>query len=153
MKTITGQTRSRLVELRNFNVSGNGLSDLYMTSSDITSNGLNLSLSTSGITASTFVYYIDSITYIDNVVTGQTTTTYSVVSSGTSDSNNFNDYPIIKDFSKIDVNENPEVNSDVFIERQSISVFESLFRLKNISNLNELEKYAGGTYFNIVKNN
>jgi hypothetical protein len=148
--TITGLSSSRLVELRKWSASS-VLSKKYRTSTDPSSDGLNLSLTTEG---QTYVYYIGGITYVDEYVTANSayTTTFSFVSSGYSDTNNFTNLPYIKDEEKQNMAEKPIVGSDVFIIREDLPVFENNYRLRNISNLTELTYYGGGNYFNIVNN-
>ena len=148
---ITGNSSSRLSELRKWS-SSTDLSKKYWTSTDPTiDDGLNLSLTTSG---ETYVYYIGGISYVDEYVSGNTayTTTFSFESSGYSDTNNFTNLPYIKDEAKQNMVDKPIVGSDVFIIREDLPVFEDNYRLSGISNLTDLTFYGGGNYFNIVKN-
>jgi hypothetical protein len=150
--TVTGQSSSRLVELRKYVVSG-PLTDLYFLSgAPEDGDGLNPNESVTGATASTLTYYIGGITYVDQIVEDTTTTFFSFESSGCSDPNNFVDLPILKDESKQNIVAKPEVGSDVFIIRESLSVFENHYRLRSVGSLAELEFYAGGRNFNIVNN-
>ena len=48
--------------------------------------------------------------------------------------------------------DNPFINSDVFIIRQELPVFEKSIRLRGISSLNDIITYAGGNYFTIYNN-
>jgi hypothetical protein len=148
--TVTGTSSSRLSELRKYSRSGT-LSQLYFTSTDPSVNGVNLSLTTTGTTASTYVYYVSGITYTDNIITGTTETSFEFVSSGYS-SPAFTNLPYIKNENEQNIITSPLISNDVFIIRDENSAFEKNYRLKNINNLTELTYYAGGAYFNIVEN-
>ena len=145
---ITGASSSRLSELRKWSAS-NDLSKKYYTSINSSTDGLNLSLTTSGLT---YVYYIGGISYIDNIINSTTITTFSFESSGYSDTNNFTNLPYIKDEAKQNMIDKPIVGSDVFIIREDLPVLENNYRLSGVENLTELTFYSGGNYFNIVNN-
>lgn len=149
--TITGTSSSRLSELRKYTVSGT-LSDLYFVSTGSTSDGLILSSCVTGTTASTYVYLIGGISYMDVIIGSATTTTFSCTTSGLTDPNNFTNYPIIKLDSKENMVLNPFIQSDVFIIRQEIPVFEPCMRLRGVGGLNDVLTYAGGNYFTIINN-
>jgi hypothetical protein len=148
MITITGTCTSRLSELRKYTVSGT-LSDLYFTSTITSVDGVNISLSTDGVK---YVYYLGGITYVDQIVGSATTSTFTYMSLGLADPNNFINEPYIKLDSKDNMVDNPIINSDVFIVRQELPVFEQSVRLRGINKLNEIIAYAGGNYFTIYKN-
>jgi len=78
--------------------------------------------------------------------------TFSFISNGLNNPDNFNYNKLIKDENKNNVINNPEITSDVFIIRQELSVFEKNYNLEYIKNLIDLETFAGGNYYNIVKN-
>ena len=144
---VTGTTKnSRLSELRKFSVSGT-LSELYYTSTTPSTDGVNPLLTT---TATTWTYYIGEITYVDNVV--NQITSFEFDSLAYDDPNNFVDLPFIKDETKQNIIDKPEIDNNVFIIRQSLPVFQNVYRLQDIRNISELEKYAGGAKFNIVNN-
>lgn len=145
---VTGTTEaSRLSELKKFSVSGT-LSDLYFTSLDPTvADGVNPSLTS---TATTWTYYIGGITYVDDVASNITSFTFE--SLGYDDENNFCDYPFIKDETKQNIIDEPEIDNNVFIIRQSLPVYQNIYRLQDVRNLSDLEKYAGGAKFNVVTN-
>jgi hypothetical protein len=153
MFTVTGFSESRLSELRKYTISGS-LSALYVTSNINTSDGLDLSLTTTGISASTYVYYLGGITYKDKRVSPATgfTTTFSFQSLGTDDPNNFDQYRYLKNEEKQNLVENTQVSKDVFISRQEQSVFERNYRLRSVNGLNNVLTYAGGNYFTIYNN-
>lgn len=143
--TITGTSSSRLSELRKLTISGT-LEDLYFTSLTPASDGVNTSLT---VTATTWTYYIGGITYVDDVVSN--VTSFSFISLGYN-SPNFINLPFIKDETKQNVIDKPEIDNNVFIIRQSLPVYQNIYRLQDIKNLSELEKYAGGAKFNVVTN-
>lgn len=147
MVIVTGTSSSRLTELRKYRITGD-LSELYFTSTSNLNNGVNVLLST----GNTVVYYLGGITYTDIITTDNTITTFTFDSLGYDDLNNFDNLPIIKDETKENIIDKPEVENDVFIIRQSIPVFENQYRFSNIRNLAELEFYAGGGFFNIINN-
>lgn len=147
---ITGTSSSRLYEIRKYTVSGT-LSDLYFTSTGATADGLNVSLSSTGVTASTYVYYLGGIIYTDQLSGTGITTTFIYISTGLSFTN-FENKPIIKIESKENLVDNPFINSDVFIIRQELPVFEKSIRLRSVSTLNDVLTYAGGNYFKVFNN-
>lgn len=143
---VTGTSSSRLSELKKFSTSGT-LSDLYFTSTDPNlGDGVNTSLT---MTATTWTYYIGGITYVDNVASN--ITTFSFMSDGYN-SPNYVNLPIIKDEAKQNIIDVPEIDNNVFIVRQSLPVYQNIYRLQDIRTLSDLEKYAGGAKFNIVTN-
>jgi hypothetical protein len=145
---ITGTSSSRLSELEKYTITSD-LSLKYRLSTDTAIDGLDLTASVTGISASTLVYYLGGITYNDNQVSGQTTGTTFSFSAGTQP---FLDDRIVKDESLQNLVEKPRANIDVFIERQEISILENNYRLRDIRNLSDLTFYAGGGFFNIIKN-
>ena len=148
---VTGTSESRLDELRKYAVSGS-LSVRYFTSISTAIDGLDISLTTTGVTASTYTYYIGGITYVDKINTQSTGTTFTFTSLGLDDPNNFDDLPYIKIESKQNMVENSQVSVDVFISRQSLSVFEKNYRLRGLGSMSDLLSYAGGNYFIIYNN-
>jgi len=148
--TVSGVTSSRLNELRKFSTTGT-LSQLYFTSTDPATDGVDTGLTTTGVTASTYVYYVGGITYQDDVVLNETTSIFSFESSGYT-SPVFVNLPYIKDERRQNIISKPLVSSDVFIIRDELSAFQDNYRLKDVGNLTELTYYAGGAYFNIIEN-
>jgi hypothetical protein len=151
MNTVTGTSESRLLELKKYAVSG-GLDVQFFTSNDQNVDGLDLNLTVTGLTESLYVYYLGKIKYFDHVVNGITSTTFEFISLGLDDPNNFDNLPIIKLESKQNMVENPQVDKDVFIERQRLPVFEKNYRLRAVNSLNDVISYAGGNYFTIYNN-
>lgn len=149
--TVTGVSSSRLDELRKYSTTGD-LSKQFFTSTSSVSDGLNTGLTSTGLTASTYVYYIGGITYTDTIIDDVITTTFTFQSLGHWNRSNFDNGTIIKDFTKNNVVAVPEVKDDVFIIRQETSIFENQYRLKAITNISDLTYYGGGSHFNIVNN-
>lgn len=148
MGVVTGSSRTRLVELKKYRNTGT-LADKYFVSTDPAIDGVNDIVSVENVLIE---YYIGGIIYNDIYDGGNyQRTTFSFTASG-STSPDFIDEPILKDFSKGDVIGRPEVKSDVFIIRQSLSIFEDQYRLRAIGNLSQLEFYAGGANFNVINN-
>jgi hypothetical protein len=168
--TVTGTCVSRLNEIKknaispvfykqyfySIDTTANGLDvyDSYFYTGSTLSNPISI-LSIGGITGVTqylLKYYIDKIKYIEYSGSTATGTTFSFVSDGLNNPDNFNYNKLIKDENKNNVINNPEITSDVFILRQELSVFEKNYNLEYIKNLIDLETFAGGNYYNIVKN-
>lgn len=147
---VSGTSSSRLSELRKYSKSGD-LSKLYFTSIDESNDGLDITISETGLTANTYVYYLGGITYVDYVTTGGTSTIFYFESLGEF-SPAFSNLPIIKNEEEQNLYEKPLIDNNVFIIREEVSAFEKNYRLKNIRNLTELQYYAGGAYFNIIEN-
>lgn len=153
--TVTGTSSSRINELSKYVVT-NLPWDRYYLSTTPTVNGVDLTKSNTGGTGGFYVYtyYLDSITYTDTSPTGTTgtSTTFSFQSLGTGDTNNFDNFHIIKLESKENMVENPIIGSDVNIIRQDIPVFEMTVRLRSMAKLNDVLTYAGGGVFTIYNN-
>lgn len=147
---VSGSSSSRLNELRKYSTSGT-LSQLYFTSTDSATDGVDTGQTTTGLTASTYVYYIGGITYIDDIISGDTTSWFMFESSGYT-SPAFVNLPYIKNENELEIISKPLVDNNVFIIRDENTAFQNNYRLKNIGNLTELTYYAGGAYFNIVEN-
>lgn len=144
---VTGVTNSRLSELRKYTISGT-IADIYITGGGVTVDGVNLiETSTNNI-----VYYLGGVKYLDATnSTGGTRTTFSYEAEGLDNANFITRYPY-KDPNKENIIAYPKIDNDVFISRQEISAFEKNYKLEFIDNLIDLETYAGGSYFNVVKN-
>jgi hypothetical protein len=148
MITVTGTSNSRLSELRKYTITS-VFTDQYFGGGSYTVNGVDFPNSNS---QSNIIYYLGGIKYTDLLTGYSSGTTYTFTSLGTGDTNNFINLPIIKNPNKENIISNPKINDDVFIIRQELSAFDSNYRLEYIKNLVDLETYAGGNFFNIVKN-
>lgn len=145
---ITGTSTSRLIELRKYVIT-NIFTNQYVGGGTEIKDGVDYINSTEN----RVVYYLGGIKYIDVRIniSGDTRTTYSYLAQGWS-SPDFIVKPIYKDPNKENIISNPKINNDVFIKRQEISAFDSNYKLEFVKNLVDLESYAGGSFFNIVKN-
>jgi len=146
---VTGTSTSRLIELRKYTITGI-INDQYFLSSSIASDGVDLTLSVTGVS---IVYYIGGIKYIDYLIgelSGITQTFYTP--EGTGSTLNFSYGNYYKHPNKNNIVSQPKTEVDVFIDRNEMSAFENNYRLEEMTNLNDLLTYAGGNYFNIVKN-
>jgi hypothetical protein len=145
--TVTGECTSRLFELRKYAVT-NVFADQYFIGGNYTTDGVDLGVSIPNVRV---VYYLGGIKYVD-LLTGSTSgSTFSFVTQGYTNPN-FINKPIYKDPNKENIISNPEISDDVFIVRQELSAFDGNYRLEYIRNLVDLETYAAGNFFNIVKN-
>jgi hypothetical protein len=151
---VTAETTSRLEDLRKYTVT-TVFSDKYFTSGTINNNGVDLINSDS---STQIIYYIDGIKFVDIIsgtsiysgYTGGTTLSIYTPQGITTDNFIFKQY--YKDPLKEEVSSNVKISDDVFIDRQEVAVFENNYRLEFISGIANLESYAGGLFFNIVKN-
>jgi hypothetical protein len=144
---VTGVSSSRLSELRKYSTSS-VFTNQYFGSGSPTVDGVDFPNSNPLVR---IVYYLGGIRYVD-LLTGFTSgTTYSFAGVGYN-SPNFINKPLYKDPNKENIISNPKINDDVFIVRQELSAFDKNYRLEYIKNMIDLETYAGGNFFNIVKN-
>jgi hypothetical protein len=144
---VTGQCTSRLLELRKYSVT-DVFANQYFGNGNYIVDGVDYSNSISGISV---VYFLGGIRYVD-LLTGSTSgSTFSFTSLGYTNPN-FINKPIYQDPNKENIISNPKISDDVFIVRQELSAFDGNYRLEFIKNLIDLETYAAGNFFNIVKN-
>jgi len=151
---VTGGCTSRLFELKKYTLN-NSYSVKYKQSNNSSVDGLDLTQSITGSTTGvTLVYYIGGITYYDVIPSDTGITPYSIFKfTGVGyNSPNYDNYAIYKDETLLEIKEQPTIDPDVFIERQSLSVFENNYRLKELNKLFDVLSYAGGSYFNIIDN-
>lgn len=147
---ITGECKSRLVELKKYKIGGDFF-DQYFLSTNTNIDGVDENLSDITSSIKKIVYYIGGITFTDIIENDETSTTFSFEGQGYN-SPDFIDVEIYKDPNKSKIVQNPKVDNDVFIIRQEISAFDKIYKLNEINNLQELTSYAGGKFFNIVNN-
>lgn len=144
---VTGYSTSRLNELKKFAVNV-PFNQQYIGGGSYSVDGVDFINSISGVSV---IYFIGGIRYVDTFTGTSATTTFDFITVGIL-SPSFINKPIYKDPKKENIISNPKITSDVFIIRQELSAFENNYKLEHIRTLNELETYAGGKYFNIVKN-
>lgn len=173
---VTGESESRLSELKKYTTTGDFFNQ-YKLSSGSSVDGVDKNLSNLNSNPVKIVYYIGGITYTDTILspiiieddndyyygTGNQpiglgnisdeliTTKFSFTGQGYN-SPDFVNYPIIKNPNEYNLVEHPKINSDVFIVRQDISVFNKNYKLRDIRSLVELVSYAGNKFFNIIDN-
>lgn len=145
--TVTGECTSRLLELRKYAVT-NVFSQQYFIGGTYIHDGVDVNVSIPNVRV---VYYLGGIKYIDKLTGSTSGSTFSFVTQGYTNPN-FINKPIYKDPNKENIISNPEISDDVFIVRQELSAFDGNYRLEYIRNLVDLETYAAGNFFNIVKN-
>jgi hypothetical protein len=144
---VTGESSSRLSELRKYTVSS-AFTDQYFSGGTYTVDGVDYYVSNTG---TSITYYLGGIKYVDQLTGSTSGTTFRFTGLGIT-SPNFINVPIYKDPNKENIISNPKISNDVFIIRQELSAFENNYRLEHVKNLIDLETYAGGKYFNIVNN-
>ena len=143
---VTGESTSRLSELRKYTVT-TIFADKYISGGSVDNDGVDYPNSISGVSVT---YYLGGIRYVDDLL--EEITTFSFISQGLNNPN-FINVPYYKDPKKENIISYPKIDDDVFIVRQELSAFEKNYNLEHIRNLSELETYAGGNFFNMVKNN
>lgn len=143
---ITGTTSRSRVNLLRKSTASTIFSEQYFGNGSFINDGVDYTESISGVSV---VYYLGGIKFVDDVP--NLITTYIYTPSGTS-SPDFISVPYYKDPKKENIVSNPKITNDVFIIRQELSVFDRNYRLEYIKNLVDLETYAGGNFFKIVKN-
>ena len=136
---ISGETKSRLNELRRYGIEKYPVGQPLIKNDGVYGqiNSIN-SLYTS--------YTIEGVDYYD-YPNGQT---IFFINSNGFDNNNLKTSLITKDERLIGFVSQPEIQSNVFIERDKASGLESLERLGEVDNLGDLSKY-GYKYFKLNK--
>ncbi len=132
---ISGFTKSRLNELRRWG------SEPYSVGYIFTKNNQEFGKIISSC-PEYIHYYIDGINYYD-LINGKTL--YLVDSYGLTP-DIITSLPIVKDELLLDFVMNPEIQSNVYIERGKYSAFESLHRLGEVDNIGDLTRYGYGYY-------
>jgi hypothetical protein len=135
---VSGYTSSRVTELKQYGTIP------YITGLPIYKDGLPWGMITT-MTPSFTGYTIEGVQYYDY---DDGVTTYGFASSGL-----IKDWlvaePIVKNESLMNLAYEPEVQSDIFIERGKNSALERVERLGEIDNIGDLENYGYG-FFNFV---
>ena len=143
---VTGFTDSRLLEVKTYDknqpyqVGYNGVTKVIY---DSTNKPTQVEYTLDGIN---YITSIGKPLFPDNDLFFKTETVYFFESSTLSDEK----INLIKRDVEMGVSETPKIESDIFIERQSTSIFERHMRMGEIDTLNELEAYRNG-YYNIFK--
>lgn len=137
---ITGNTASRINELRSYGPIP------FILHKQIVDNSGNLFGVIDSITSGYTGYTIHDTRYIDILNGG---TVYLVDSYGLIEEWMVAE-PIVKDESLLNIVSDPEVQSDIYIERGKNSALERIERLGEVSNIGDLEQYGYG-FFKFVK--
>lgn len=144
---VSGTSSSRLGELKKYSTNV-PFNQQYVNNGSFLNDGVDYSDSVFGVK---ITYYLGGIKYVDIFTSTGNTTTFSFTAQGTN-SPDFINMPYYKDPKKENIISNPKITNDVFIIRQELPAFEKNYRLEFVKNLVDLESYAGGNYFRIVKN-
>lgn len=151
---VTGNSTTRLNELKKYSVSSD-LNKSYIILDEVNKNPTDFNSELNGLILSETIegefysYFVDGIKYFDDILNN--ITTFNFFSEGYS-SDNYISKPIYKDPSIGNTITMPDINNNVFIIREELPVFLNNYRLSNIISLASLENYAGGKFYNIVKN-
>ena len=137
---ITGNTESRITELQCYG------KNPYVLNKIIKDKNNQFFGIISAMTPTYTGYTIQDTQYLDFV---DGSTTYIAYSSGLIPEWLVAE-PIVKDESLMNIIYQPEVQSDVFIERGKNSALERIERLGEVDNIGDLENYGYG-FFNFIK--
>ena len=148
--TITGESVSRLYELEKHSQKS-GFTDNYYQSTNIDTNGIDLSLSDYDDYPMTIVYYLDNIKYTDYIQseTGDTLTLFSLDKTYPND--DFLNKPYYKDPTKDILSDNLKLKNNVFIYRPEVNIMERFYNIGYVDKLYDLKTYVAGNYFIIYK--
>lgn len=165
-RTQTGETKTATISfvgygksrLNEFKIYGTGNTYTIPTYTGITDLGVYTGYSVDGLT---YFDYLDGYTYI----TGRTTYNDNKLTLNNYELLTLDDYNILFELDEIKEIYNgmltrnefligfidePQIYSDIFVERGKQSLIERNLRLGEIDNMGELEIYGGG-YFNVKK--
>lgn len=134
---ISGYTTSRIEELSHYGI------NKYPLYIPIVKNGVDFGVITTK-TPSYTGYTIEGIDYFDFT---DGTCVYLVNSSGLT-SNWMVEEPMVKDEGLLNIISDPEVQSDIYVERGKNSALERVHRIGEVDNLGDLENY-GYKFFNM----
>lgn len=139
---VTGFTYSSLSDLAQYG------SPKFLLGTQVTAATGSVGVYIGPITAATgevyTAYTIDNVLFYDYP---EGNTFYSILSSGIT-ADMITQLPLVKDESLIGVVMQPEVQSNVYIERGKNTALERIQRLGEIDNMGDLEKY-GYSFFNV----
>jgi hypothetical protein len=137
--TISGFSNSRLTELAQYGPSK------YQVGVPVISNGQIWGAIF--VTASTYTgYTIQEVDYYDY---SDGTTIFFEQSSGLTE-NNLTAAPITKDEALLKVMDQPQIQTNIFVERGKNSAYERIQRLGEVDNLGDMINYGYG-FFNVIK--
>lgn len=136
--TISGLTKSRLTELQLYGPVQYQLYTPVIANGQLWGNIFVIDPVYTGYTIQGIDYY----DYIDG------TTEFYGTSSGFTDQN-LTAVPITKNETLIKVIDQPQIQTDVFVERGKNSAYERIQRLGEVDNLGDMENY-GYNFFNVI---
>jgi len=143
---VSGYTTSRLSDLSVYGKKSQLLNGKYKQYQQVTGSSGTIGV-VSGATPDFLSYVISGVTYLDFF---DGTTIFFLESSGiTSDS--IVCTALTKNEVLLNVISEPEIQSNVYVERGKLSPLESIMRLGEVDNIGDLEKY-GYKFFNILNN-
>ncbi len=144
---VTGNTISRLYEIRKHSQKSNFI-DNYYHSTNINENGIVLNESNYNNYPMKIVYFLDGIKYTDYVesATGDTISKFTFLKTFPSDID-FTNKPYYKDPSKDMLSGNLNLNNNVFINRPEITALDKFYNISTVDNFFELKSYVAGNYF------
>ena len=137
--TISGITKSRLTELALYGT------PKYQTGVPVIKNG-QIWGAISDINPIYTAYTVQEINYYDY---NDGTTIFFEQSSGLTE-NNLSQRPITKEEVLLRVIDQPQIQTNVFVERGKNSVYERIQRLGEVDNLGDMINYGYG-FFNVTK--
>jgi hypothetical protein len=151
---ITGYTTHKLDIIKSytqppFQIGVNGV---YNIETDVNNLIESISYNIDGINFITYFYNtpIDNLEleeYVINYNAIQTLTTFFI---NTPPNNYTNLYNNIKLESELPLVFKPKIESNVFIDRNSYSVFENYYRMTDITSLDKLMDYKNGSFYKII---
>jgi hypothetical protein len=139
--TISGITKSRITELALYGT------PKYQVGVPVIKNG-QIWGAISDMNLIFTAYTVQEVNYYDY---NDGTTIFFEQSSGFTE-NNLSQRPITKEEVLLRVIDQPQIQTNVFIERGKISVYERIQRLGEVDNLGDMINY-GYKFFNVVKKN
>ena len=145
-RKIVGYTTSRLIELKKYKTTTD-FTQMYFGDGSVIKDGVDYSMSEVN---KFVVYYIGGIRYVDILVNGEPSSTVITYYAQGMTPVDFISERMYKNPNKENIVSNPKIDDDVFIVRQELSVFDNNYRLEFIRNLNELNTFTAGSFFNIV---
>ncbi len=146
---ISGFTDSRLNEVISYDknnpyiVGLNGVTNVVYTP-NVVNSGNTLSQVEYTINGIKYITSIEKPLFPDSDLYFKTKTVYFFESSGLTKQN----MSLIKREAEMGISFPPKIENQIFIERQSISVFERHLRLEDIESVDQFDTYKNG-YYNI----
>lgn len=141
---VTGITTSRLEELRKYKVS-----DIFEEKYHMGGTPINNGVVSGSIDSGTVIYYVNGIKYIDEYENNEINTRFEHTPIEMDVEEGGNVLKLNHYGRSVDV---PKIDKDVFIDRDERSGFKDNHIISDMKSLVDIETFAGGNYFNIIKN-